>query len=245
MRARGIIFDWGNTLVDVELDWELIRGLRRESMAEHLRAVWGLADPWPLVEEFLRLRSLHRGLALREQYERPAPAGLREALANLALAEPRRGLVEEALAAFFAPEVERIHPFPDAVETLRELRRRGILLALVSNNTWAPCIRATLRPGALAGLLDPDVHSSEVRFRKPDPAMLLLVLRRWGLGPAEVVVVGDKRDRDVLAARRLGMRSVWARMRPEHEVTEEAEACLPDAEIRTLAELLDLVRPDP
>jgi putative hydrolase of the HAD superfamily len=242
MRVRGIIFDWGNTLVDVDLDWDEIYRVRRRIMAEHLASAWGVDDAPALVEEYVRLRLVYRERSMRELYEHGAVKALREAMANLGVEDPGDGAFEGALHAFYATETPLIRPFPDALHTLRELRRRGFLLALVSNNTWAPAIRASLEPHGLLELLDPDLHSSEVRIRKPDPAMLAMVLRRWALGPSEVVVVGDKRDRDIVAAQRIGMRSVWARMRPEHEVTPEAEATTPDAEIRSLSELLDLLQ---
>ena len=241
MRARGIIFDWGNTLVDVELDWDSIYRVRRGSMAEHLAGSWGVEDAPARVEEYIRLRLVYRERAMRELYEYGAVKALRGAMENLGVEDPGNGSIEGALHAFYATETPLIQPFPDALPTLRELRRRGFLLALASNPSWAPAIRASLEPHGLLELLDPDLPASEVRIRKPDPGMLGMVLGQWGLGPSEVIVVGDKRDRDILAARRIGMRSVWARMRDEHEVTPAAEAILPNAEIRSLSELLELL----
>lgn len=65
---------------------------------------------------------------------------------------------------------------------------------------------------------DPIVISAECGFRKPDSRIFRLVLDRWSAAaeragePAverhQVVMVGDRTSRDVIGARRVGMRAV-------------------------------------
>jgi D-glycero-D-manno-heptose 1,7-bisphosphate phosphatase len=45
--------------------------------------------------------------------------------------------------------------------------------------------------------------------RKPEPLMLLRLMRRFGASPAETLFVGDM-DKDEEAARRAGVRFMWA-----------------------------------
>jgi D-glycero-D-manno-heptose 1,7-bisphosphate phosphatase len=45
--------------------------------------------------------------------------------------------------------------------------------------------------------------------RKPEPEMLLRLMRRFAAAPAETLFVGDM-DRDEEAARRAGTRFMWA-----------------------------------
>jgi putative hydrolase of the HAD superfamily len=241
MRVKGLIFDWGNTLVDVDIDWVPVREGGRRSMAEHLGSHWDIPDPAGLVGRFVEVRREYRERSLEEEYEYDAMRALVEALRRAELPDPGEERRLAALDAFFTPEVERLQPFPGALSTLKTLHERGYLLGMISNNTWGPAIRRTLARIGVDGLLSPQLHSSEVGFRKPDPTLFRMVLQAWGLAASEVAMVGDKRDRDILGALRVGMRSIWVRVRAEAVISAAARACVPDAEVHSLPELLDLL----
>jgi epoxide hydrolase-like predicted phosphatase len=79
---------------------------------------------------------------------------------------------------------------PDAalIEGMREIRGRGIRMALVSNSVGD----ASVYDRALMGeLFDAAVISSDVGLRKPDPAIYELTAERLGLPPAACVLVDD------------------------------------------------------
>ncbi|MFJ8623981.1 HAD-IA family hydrolase [Kitasatospora sp. NPDC093550] len=85
-------------------------------------------------------------------------------------------------------------PYPDAAPVLRELRRRGVPVAVVSNIGWDP--RPVFRAHGLDELVDSYVLSYEVGAQKPDPAIFETACARLGLAPADVLMVGDDRTCD-------------------------------------------------
>lgn len=94
---------------------------------------------------------------------------------------------------------------PDAAQTLRALRARGIAVALVCNALSGAAARRQLHIDHLADLLETQRYSDEVRVRKPNPEFMLEAVRTLGADPAATWMVGDKFNRDILGARRAGL----------------------------------------
>ncbi|MFG2848682.1 HAD family hydrolase [Kitasatospora sp. NPDC048296] len=85
-------------------------------------------------------------------------------------------------------------PYPDAEPTLRELRRRGLPVAVVSNIGWD--LRPVFRAHGLDELIDTYLLSFELGAQKPDPVIFRAACDRLGLSPADVLMVGDDRIAD-------------------------------------------------
>jgi putative hydrolase of the HAD superfamily len=90
---------------------------------------------------------------------------------------------------------------------VRELRRRGTRMALLSNSVGEP---AVYDRDLLAELFDAVVISSEVALRKPDSAIYELTAERIGLAAADCVYVDDLPP-NLKPARALGMATVLHR----------------------------------
>jgi putative hydrolase of the HAD superfamily len=93
--------------------------------------------------------------------------------------------------------------YEDAPPVLRELRRCGCKIGLVSNtsrdlarfiDTFSLDVDAWIASGA---------HGKV----KPSPSIFLAVLERLGVAPQEAAMVGDSLEDDVEGARALGMRA--------------------------------------
>jgi putative hydrolase of the HAD superfamily len=100
-------------------------------------------------------------------------------------------------------------PFPDALEGLGELRRRGLALVVVSN--WDCSLPDWLGPPGLLELVDGVVTSADVGAAKPDPAVFRRALDLAGVDGAGAVHVGDSLDNDVQGARAAGIRPILVR----------------------------------
>ena len=101
-----------------------------------------------------------------------------------------------------------LHPNEPMIEHLRELKeRRGLRLALLTNNVreWEPRWRAMIPE--IDELFELIVDSAFVGMRKPEPGIYGLTLERLGL-PAQACVFLDDVDVNVAAARELGMAAV-------------------------------------
>jgi putative hydrolase of the HAD superfamily len=100
-------------------------------------------------------------------------------------------------------------PFPDALEGLGELRRRGLALVVVSN--WDCSLPDWFGPTGLLELVHGVVTSADVGAAKPDPAVFHRALDLAGVDGADAVHVGDSLDNDVQGARAAGIRPILVR----------------------------------
>ncbi|MGH2839108.1 MAG: HAD family hydrolase [Thermoleophilaceae bacterium] len=107
---------------------------------------------------------------------------------------------------------EHLHPNPPMIEVMRELRGRGLRMALLTNNVreWEPHWRAKLPE--IDEIFEVVVDSAFVGMRKPDPDIYALTLERLGDGlePADCLFVDDV-DVNCETAASLGMRVVHYR----------------------------------
>ncbi|WP_405684116.1 HAD-IA family hydrolase [Streptomyces sp. NBC_01387] len=85
-------------------------------------------------------------------------------------------------------------PYPDTVEVLETLRRRGIPVGVVSNIGW------DLRPVFHAHGLDPYVDTYTLSYehgvQKPDPRLFRTACEALGQDPHDALMVGDDRRAD-------------------------------------------------
>lgn len=107
---------------------------------------------------------------------------------------------------------------PTAADVLRELRRRRVQVAVVTN-TMTTLAREILERAGLWSHVDVLACANEVEHAKPAPDLLLLALERLGRQASDVWMVGDSRfDRE--AAQAAGVHFIGYRM--EGDVRVEA-----------------------
>jgi putative hydrolase of the HAD superfamily len=114
-----------------------------------------------------------------------------------------------SLAGFAERYFAHLHPNERLFGYLRELRTRGLKLAICTNNVreWEPLWRAKLPE---VELFDVIVDSGFVGLRKPDPAIYHLTLERLGVQAEEALLIDDV-EHNCHAAREVGLRAVWFR----------------------------------
>ncbi len=100
--------------------------------------------------------------------------------------------------------------YPHVKVTLIELIKRGLKLAVISD---APRREAWLRLCYLKlhHMFDIVIAHEDTGEYKPDPAPFRKVLERMGIRPGEAMMVGDWPERDIVGARDLGIKTVFAR----------------------------------
>lgn len=91
-------------------------------------------------------------------------------------------------------EPETWRPYPDAETTLKELRGRGVPVAVVSNIGWD--MRPVFVHFGLDQLIDVFVLSYEYNVQKPDPALFQVALDALGRTGPETLMVGDNQRAD-------------------------------------------------
>ncbi len=130
-----------------------------------------------------------------------------------------------------------LSPYPHVQNTLIELKKRGLKLAIVSD---APRLRAWLRLAAmrLSNFFDVVVTYDDTGQRKPSKVPFEAAISQLGLTPEEVLMVGDWPERDILGAKSLGMKTCFAKYGYSFGVAPKTEA---DYEIDDVEELLKIV----
>jgi len=141
-----------------------------------------------------------------------------ERAVDLALASYRYGArsFDEAIASigldpadFRALVVERapqfVEPLAGAPDLLRELRRLGFPLAILSNG-WSPLQEIKAR---LIGFDGTVLVSDVIGTRKPALAAFADLQRELGVPAERIAYVGDDPISDVLGALSAGMQAIW------------------------------------
>jgi HAD superfamily hydrolase (TIGR01549 family) len=100
---------------------------------------------------------------------------------------------------------------PGIRELLTTARAAGVPVAVVSNTVCGRAVREELVAEGLDDLVGAHVYSDELGVRKPDPTTARTALLALGVDEhdaARAVFVGDKPQRDVVAARAAGVGTV-------------------------------------
>ena len=80
--------------------------------------------------------------------------------------------------------------FPEVMETLEELQRRGYLMSIASSRQ-SPSLQSFLEDMKIAHLFEYAVGGDNVEHPKPAPDAVLQILRHYNLSAEEAFVVGD------------------------------------------------------
>jgi 2-haloacid dehalogenase len=146
------------------------------------------------------------------------------------------GIRDSDLRARLMALYEHLGPYPEVRETLERLRAGGLRLAVLSNGT-PRMLSAAAESAKLDHLLDAILSVEEVGIYKPHPSVYQLAVDRLRVPAPEIAFVSSN-GWDAHGAKVFGFRVAWCNR------TGQPLECLPgepDVEIRTLAELPELV----
>lgn len=111
----------------------------------------------------------------------------------------------DAVVQGFSPEVGWEH----LAQASFALQRRTEIPWVATNTDWTIPLKAGVAPGN--GALVSAVHLAVGRLAtfagKPEPEIFEVAFERFGVAPAETLMIGDRLDTDVLGANRAGVRS--------------------------------------
>jgi putative hydrolase of the HAD superfamily len=222
MAVRAVIFDWGGTLTPWHgIDHsELWLGVCSRHYPPAEAAALAAAALAAETELWRSCENSHRSATLDEVFTR---AGITA--------------TAEFLTSYFGAWDPHTLTDPDVPPLLRELRRRGIKVGVLSNTMWPRSAHEQifLRDEVL-DLIDGAIYTSEIPWVKPHPEAFRAAMKAIGeTDPAACVFVGDRPYDDVHGAKSAGMRAVLV---PNSDVPA-FEAGVPDAVVTRLAELIE------
>lgn len=193
---RAIVFDLDNTLMDFMKMKDLgVKG-----------AVDAMIDAgldMPRDEAHRKIYEIYKLEGI--EYQNVFDEFLQSELGRI---EPK--LLAAAVVGYRRTRESALVVYPHTHQTLVELAKRGLKLAVVSD---APRMQAWLRITylQLQHVFDAVVTLEDTRKRKPAPEPFKKALELLDVSPGEAIMVGDWAERDVVGARGIGMRTAFAR----------------------------------
>ncbi|MCI5698712.1 MAG: HAD family hydrolase [Clostridiales bacterium] len=106
---------------------------------------------------------------------------------------------------------EEIRPFPGMVDVIRELKRRGHKVGVITSRL-RPTTEQGLKAFGIFNEIDAIVCAGETEKHKPNPEPALLGLKKLNSAKEDAVMIGDS-DFDIICANRAGITSAmvdWA-----------------------------------
>ena len=145
-------------------------------------------------------------------------------------------LLAEAITAYRKAQFPGLKPYKTVIPTLKKLRGKGLKLAIVSD---APKLKLWLRLSemGLSDFFDAVFALEDTRREKPHPRPFKKALRTLGIKPKEALFVGDWPERDILGAKKVGMKTCLAK----YGLTNPVKGIKADYEIDSFKELLYII----
>lgn len=164
-----------------------------------------LGDDWQRLSDLWRLKQLQytwlRGLAQHHaDFWQVTGDALDFALATLKIKRP--GLRERLMNLYL-----QLRTYPEVPAMLRELKSRGMKLAILSNGSPS-MLAAVVGNSGLEGVFDAVLSVEEVGVYKPHPSVYGLAAQRLALAPARICFLSSN-GWDAYSAKAFGFQVLW------------------------------------
>lgn len=119
-------------------------------------------------------------------------------------------ILAAALNAYLTTKYKFMKPYPKVKETLNKLKKKGLKLGIVTD---APRLKAFQRLDALGltDYFDVVIGFEDTHKLKPNTLPFKKALKLLKSKPEETLHVGDWMERDVLGAKKAGMKTAWSK----------------------------------
>lgn len=225
MAVRLLTFDLDNTL------WETDPVIAR---AERITHDW-VRDHCPQAAAFYSLESLRE---YRNQIAASYPdlrfrvSALRQEVMRRVFMQSGESheraaeLAQQAFAVFYRARSD-VTLFDGALAALQVLQAQYPLMALTNGN-------ADLELIGIRSLFQAHFSAEAVGAPKPHPDLFDAAFAAAGVSAGECIHIGDHQEQDILAAARLGMKTIWVNL---SDAAWAEDDCQPDQEITHLSQL--------
>jgi len=227
MSIKLITFDLDDTLWDNVPVIISAEASMRQWLATHASKVGEL----PL-EHFASLRQqvLQRHPELKHRISVLRQRVLMHAFEEAGYPQPQATEMADACFEAFIHARHQLTVFPEAEPMLQALRQQFLLGVITNGN-------ADVQRVGLADYFHFALRAEDIGIAKPDARLFQEALQRGGVDAAAAVHIGDHPGDDIAGAQQAGLRAVW--FNPTGKAWEGET--LPDAQIRNLAELPELL----
>lgn len=146
-------------------------------------------------------------------------------------------ILAEGIVAYRKMQAGILQPYSDVIPTLRKLRQQRLKLAVVSD---APRLRAWLRlvEMGIQNKFDAVVCHEDTGSYKHTGLPFKRALKLLKLKPEQCVMVGDWPERDIVGAKKLGIRTIFAR----YGTTKKIKKSGADFEVDSIKCVVEVVK---
>ena len=146
--------------------------------------------------------------------------------------------IAAAIATDYSSLIDRsLGYFPNAEDTLLQLVKKGVKLALLTNGAGESQQEKIKRFG-FSRYFPVRLIEGELGFGKPDQRVFETAMKKLETTPGQNWMVGDDLQRDIAGAQKMGIYSIWCDY--GRNGLPESSKVKPDKIINNIAELLSL-----
>jgi putative hydrolase of the HAD superfamily len=206
LTCKAVIFDYIGTLVNcrgysmADSEDNLYRSLKAQGLN---------IEKDSFLDAYNVAHKKYRVIRYEQYREVTNAVWVAEALGNLGFEvsadDPR---IKAGLDVFFQDFIDTLELREGADELLTEVAK-NYRLGLLSNFTYGPTIRKSLRKIGIDHHFHAVIVSEEIGWRKPSPVIFQDMLQRLGVSAAEAVFIGDSPLEDIKGALDMSIRSVF------------------------------------
>jgi putative hydrolase of the HAD superfamily len=220
---KAVVFDLDNTLID-------FMRMKNTAVEAATKAMIDAGLDFPYVDIKTKIDEIYRekGIEYQQVFDH---------LLNHFIGKIDYKVLSAGIVAYRTAREAELNTYPQVIPTLIKLIKLGVKLGVVSD---APSREAWLRLTyiGLHHMFDAIVTFDDSKERKPSPVPFNLVLERLGVEAKDALMVGDWAERDVVGAKKVGMKTAFAKYGDTfNTLIHEA-----DYEINSVSELVDIVK---
>ena len=228
---EALLIDVGGTLVD-DRSW-IGRADYERRMVARLREAYGSQEPW-----FEELASHPFVDSDAPEWEQRTAEVVVEWLSERGV-EASAEQVERICRAFALPIGEVVQLADGAREAIDAIHAMDVPMVLCTNTLWRndADVRRDWEALGFGDRFAGYVSSHDAGHGKPHPAMFERCLEIVGADASRAAIIGDRPERDIAGARRVGMRAIWMRP-PDFDGPPDPP---PEAEVRHWSEIPPII----
>jgi putative hydrolase of the HAD superfamily len=199
-RIKAVIFDFGGTLAESDMQWDDYKIASVNLLARHGHQIEA-SQLYEAIKETIHYRLKTR----RELGKELNPDEFFTKILSILEIPSSPSIIEEMIADFYNYYTT---VYPDCLPELLEELSQSYKIALLSNS-WIDGPRISLEKHCYSKWFDVMVCSYDIGIPKPDPRIYHHVLEKLGVQPDEAVMVGDNVEADMKGAESVGVTPVW------------------------------------
>ncbi len=222
---KAVLFDLDNTLID-------FMKVKRSSVDAAINAMLAAGVRISKKKATRILYQLYRQHGIEHQQ-------IFQKFLRAVLGKLNYKVLAEGIVAYRKMQTGILQPYTDVVPTLKRLRQQQLKLAIVSD---APRMRAWLRlvEMGIQNHFDAVVCHEDTGHYKHTGLPFKRALKLLQLKPGQCLMVGDWPERDIVGAKKLGIRTIFAKYGATKKIQKAKSGA--DFEIESVTEVAAVVK---